>query len=248
MVIMPQFDTASTKRLYAAIRNNDVNEFQAIHDAGYPIATATFGERRETALMMAVNRENIQLASVKKLMQLGSRLDAVDSDNSTPLHIATSNPDNDPNTQAKIIAYLVRKGANLEALDNDGYKPVLCAMRNEKTALGELFSSIIIEADAYMLHMKKHIRATAHPNDHERLFDEAAERDDLYEREIAKVRIEQAKATTGRGFADKETQRRAEQTTGNPMMASLVANEGGFAGAVRQQQEEKKKESCCVIM
>lgn len=38
-----QFDTASTQRLYTAIDNNDVREFQAMHDEGYPVATASFG-------------------------------------------------------------------------------------------------------------------------------------------------------------------------------------------------------------
>ena len=50
---MKQFDTAATRRLYTALENNNVREFQAMHDEGYPIATNSFGgeEWKKTSLM-----------------------------------------------------------------------------------------------------------------------------------------------------------------------------------------------------
>ena len=246
-----QFDAASTQRLYTAIDNNDVREFQAMTDAGYPVATASFGgeEWKKTTLMMLVDRPDAQLASVKKLIELGSRLDAVDSYNRTPLHIAAGNSDNNPQIQSKIIAYLVRMGANLEVRDNGGEKPIDCAKDSD------LFTATIMQAETYRKNMMKAIRG-----DITRDFLGSKEKKDVVEGVINKAikqrmeddaayerTINEINERMGGNFVDKLAKARAGQTTANPIMASLVANEGGFAGAVLKQQEEKKQQKCCVI-
>ena len=253
---MKQFDTASTQRLYTAIDNNDVREFQAMTDAGYPVATASFGgeEWEKTSLMMLVDKPNASLASVKKLIQLGSRLDAVDSYNSTPLHIAASNPDNDPKVQATILAYLVRKSdtlegnCNLVSVDKDGNTPLDSAIKLRTSDNGrhkdtsDLFRKAIADAEIYVSIVQRETQEAGGSQAHKiKVFNEHMERDDLYVLALGPKRAKEA------GFAAREDQRRAGQTTANPIMVSLVANEGGFTGAVLKQQEEKKKQKCCII-
>lgn len=241
---MPKFDEVSTRRLLAACSNNDINQLQTIHNEGYPVSTATFGENNSTLLHLYLAGSNVQLAFVKKLIELGSRLDAVNSYNSTPLHIAASNSENDPNTQAKIIAYLVRKGANLEAQDIDGDKPMGCALKNENAVSAKIFYDTLVEAEAYVESVKNSMIKIQGATARQKYFNDAMENDVLYEKMISGSATKTK--SQERGFAAKEEQRRAGQTTANPIMVSLVAN-GGFTEAVLKQQEEKKKQKCCII-
>ncbi|XP_047137354.1 delta-latroinsectotoxin-Lt1a [Hydra vulgaris] len=77
-----------------------------------------------TPLMTAIKRKNYEV--IKKLIQLGSNINAADKQGMTALHFAASILDIEPN----FIQILLNSGASLNAVTKEGYTPLFLACMN----------------------------------------------------------------------------------------------------------------------
>ncbi|CAJ3074987.1 ankyrin repeat domain-containing protein [Burkholderia pseudomallei] len=113
--------------------------------------------RGEPIVHVAAWSDGNSAAIASALIAAGARLDVVDTDGRSPLHLAVSIPVHAP--EVPLVECLLRAGANVEARDARGETPLMAAARTGRAALIPLLLHAGAAIDAQMA--PKPVGATA---------------------------------------------------------------------------------------